>query len=210
MVSLRASCVRVLAFRGLLAQPSESEELPPTRRVPAYLCPLHNFFSSRANTSSAPKDDSGDPPADHQQRAPLPVCDCSPINLALLAKSILSDDDDDPSILSFCWKTLDMLLTGLGIALVEVSDHALALFDEVQMRLYVETEERGFRITLLLEFWTQWPEEGALVLSYSTTPSSSAILIAFLRKKNSQSVDWRVPEFVSLAHYFELFVTNCF
>ena len=33
---------------------------------------------------------------------------------------------------------------------------------------------------------------------------------AFVALENSQKVDWRTPDFGSLAHYFELFVTDCF
>ena len=33
---------------------------------------------------------------------------------------------------------------------------------------------------------------------------------AFVALENSQKVDWRAPDFGSLAHYFELFVTDCF
>jgi hypothetical protein len=164
IVALRASCVRALAFRGLLAQSTESEgELPPTRRFPTYLVPLYMFFSSRGNTSSTPEEDCGDPPAEasseqptiaeDQRRRRALLCDGPLINLTLLAKAILSNDDVDPSDLSLCWKTLDLLRTGLGIALVDVSDPALALFDEVhnETRRRAQAEERGFRITPLLE-----------------------------------------------------------
>ena len=162
IVALRASCVRGLAFRGLLAQSTESEgELPLTRRFPTYLVPLYTFFSSRGNSTS--KEDGGDPPAEvsseqptiaeDQRRRRALLCDGPLINLTLLAKAILLNDDVDPSDLSLCWKTLDLLRTGLGIALVEVSDPALALFDQVhnETRRRVQDEERGFRITPLLE-----------------------------------------------------------
>jgi hypothetical protein len=33
---------------------------------------------------------------------------------------------------------------------------------------------------------------------------------AFVALENSQKVDWRAPDFGSLAHYFELFVVDCF
>ena len=163
IVALRASCVRALAFRGLLVQSTDSEdELPPTRSFPAHLIPLYAFFSSRGNTSNPPRED-GDPPAevpseqptiaeDQRQQWAL-LCDGPLINLTLLAKAILSNGDVDPSELFFCWKTFELLRTGLGIALVEVSDHALALFDEVhnETRRCVQAEERGFRTAPLLE-----------------------------------------------------------
>jgi hypothetical protein len=163
-VALRASCVRALAFRGLLAQSTDSEgELPPTRTFPSYLVPLYAFFSSKGNTSNTPREDAGDSPAEvpseqptiaEDQRQCRALLSDGPLtNLTLLAKAILSNDDVDPSDLSFCWKTFDLLRTGLGIALAEVSDSALALFDEAhkETRRCVQAEERGFRIAPLLE-----------------------------------------------------------
>lgn len=52
----------------------------------------------------------------------------------------------------FCWKILDLLRIGLGISLVEVSDHALELFDEMhnETRRCVQAEERGFKSPFLL------------------------------------------------------------
>jgi hypothetical protein len=163
-VALRASCVRALAFRGLLVQSTEAEgESPPARRCPAYLVPLYAFFSSRGNSSNTMQEDGGGPHAeapseqptiaeDQRQRQAL-LYDGPLLNLALLAKAILSNDDVDRSNLSFCWKTFDLLRTGLGVALVEVSDPALAFFDDVhnETRRCVQAEERGFRITTLLE-----------------------------------------------------------
>ena len=163
-VALRASCVRALAFRGLLAQSTDSEgEFPQTRMFPSYLVPLYAFFSSRGNTSNAQREDEGDLPtevpseqptiAEDQRRCRALLCDGPLTNLTLLAKAILSNDDVDHSDLPFCWKTFDLLRTGLGISLVEVSDPALTLFDEVhqETRRCVQTEERGFRIAPLLE-----------------------------------------------------------
>ena len=104
-----STCLRV---RGLLAQSTDLEEnLAPTRRFPAYLVPLYAFFSSRGNASDAPRED-GDPLAevpseqlmmaeDQRQRRAF-LCDGPLINLALLARAILSSDDVDPSDLSFC------------------------------------------------------------------------------------------------------------
>jgi hypothetical protein len=198
IVSLQVSCVRALTFHSLLVQSSESEEeFPLTHMFPAFLCPLYNFFSSRGNMSSAPKDDSGDPPVEvsseqpaiaKEQRHQALLSDGLLINLALFAKAILSNNNVDPSILSFCWKTLNLLQTGLGIALVKVSDHVVVLFDEVHNETCqcVQTKERGFCITPLLEILDTVAQEGALVWSYMATPSSSTILIASLRKITSE------------------------
>jgi len=162
IMALRASCVRGLAFRGFLAQSAEGE-LPQTRRLPSYLAPLYTFFTSGGNLSGLRKEDGGDPLAgvtpelpaiaDDQRKQRALVRDGPLMNLALFAKAILSIDDVDPLQLSLCWKTLDLHRTGLGIALVDVSDPALALFDEVheETRKRVQTEEQGSQITPLLE-----------------------------------------------------------
>ncbi|KAN0129262.1 hypothetical protein V8E53_012961 [Lactarius tabidus] len=117
-------------------------------QVPCLPCSLEDGGSPHAEAPSEQPTI-----AEDQRRRQALLCDGPLLNLALLAKAILSNDDVDRSNLSFCWKTFDLLRTGLGVALVEVSDPALAFFDEVhnETRRCVQAEERGFRITTLLE-----------------------------------------------------------
>jgi hypothetical protein len=216
------------------------------------------------------------------------------INLTLLAKAILSHNDDvDPSTLSSCWKTLDVLRTAFRINRTDISGHSLKLFDDVhsKTRSRINAEEPGFSVERLLEildavdggrriskvfqdhpdikyhckadlvfgkdhirnpdlfrafahclphFVTYHPKtsvselmEGLVLrdhlwtslqvhLANSLRPNSSiqtmlhvfercciVIDAAFVALENSK-VDWRAPDFGSLAHYFELFVTDCF
>ena len=71
-VSLRASCVRSLAFQGLLTQltETEGESRPPTRRFPAHLVPLYTHFSSGGNTPCTPQDDNVNPQEATAEQSP--------------------------------------------------------------------------------------------------------------------------------------------
>ena len=71
-VSLRASCVRSLAFQGLLTQltETEGESRPPTRRFPAHLVPLYTHFSSGGNTPCTPQDDNVNPQEATPEQSP--------------------------------------------------------------------------------------------------------------------------------------------
>jgi hypothetical protein len=215
------------------------------------------------------------------------------INLMLLAKAILSQDIVDPSSLSMCWKTLDMLRSEFRIDRADVSAPSLKLFNEMHEETHrrVVTEEPGFSVVPLLEvldavdggrrlskvfqdhpnpkyrskaadlvfgkdhlrdpdlfyafakclphFITEHPDkstefmEGLVCydhlwislqvhLSNSLRPNGftpavlrvfdtccTVIDAAFVALETSK-VDWRAPNFGSLAHYFELFVTDRF
>jgi len=52
-----------------------------------------------------------------------------------------------------CWRTLDALLKGFGIARMEVSEFALAQFNKVLDKAHEhhQSEHRGFHIMPLLE-----------------------------------------------------------
>jgi hypothetical protein len=295
---LRAFCVRALAFQGFLTkclEPSleSAREGSPDVKIPGYFIPLHEFFSSVTlqyvwHTAVADEE-----PTNEDTMRTLPN-DAPFINLALLAKAILSHHDDvDPSTLSLCWKTLDILRTGFRINRTDLSGPSLKLFDDVhsKTRSRVGAEEPGFSVIPLLEvldavdggrrlskvfqdhpdpkyhckadlvfgkdhirspdlfrafahclphFVTHHPKqlvvelmEGLVLrdhlwtslqahLANSLRPNSSiqtmlhvfemccsVIDVAFVALENTK-MDWRAPDFGTLAHYFELFVTNCF
>jgi hypothetical protein len=297
-VDLRAFCVRALAFQGFLTRCLEqAREVSPDGKFPGHFIPLYTFFSL-ANTSQPPWQDAIQPPAGvSDEKAPANemwralLYDGPLINLTLLARAILLHDDVDPSRLSMCWKTLDILRSEFRITRVDVSDSSLALFNEIHetTRNYVRAEEPGFSAIPLLEildavaggrrlslvfqdhpkycrkadlvfgtdhlrnpdlfrafanclpdFVTKHPEkstefmEGLVCYDYlwaslqgnlwnslrsnSFIPTKlrvfdsccTVIDAAFVALEHSQKVDWRAPDFGSLAHYFELFVTDCF
>jgi hypothetical protein len=66
------------------------------------------------------------------------------INLTILAEAVHSGERAPPEGLSFCWKTLDMLVKQLGIARTEVSDDTLHRFDSVHDRIgeYVRKKDQ--------------------------------------------------------------------
>ncbi len=304
-VALRASCVRSLAFQGLLTQLTESAgESPLTRRFPTHLVPLHTFFSLGGNTSGTQQDDSLNPPpeatSDQSQMAKnremwrALLHDGPLVDLTLLAEAVVLHDGVDPSKLSFCWKTLELLLKGLGIARAEVSDSALAGFNHVhnktRKRVRIQTEEQSSSLTPLLEtldavargqrlsvvflryhkyhgradvvfgkehlrnanllqefasclpdfisvinhdesmkfmedlvredgLWTTLQDNLWNTLREDTPiPDKLSVFVAcctvldqaFLALEGSQNVDWRAPEFGSLAQHLEMFVARCF
>jgi hypothetical protein len=79
--------------------------------------------------------------------------DGSLVNLTILAPAVLSHEGAHPSSLSRCCRTLDILPKEPRIARTEVSESTLALFKKVhdETRDRVQGEERGFRVTSLLE-----------------------------------------------------------
>jgi hypothetical protein len=293
---IRAFCVRAITFHDFL-----TKCLKPDVKVPGYFIPLYTFFSS-VNMSQRPQQAPTGVSDEKELSFELPdngktsqtlLHDGPFINLTLLAQAILSRDDIDPSRLSMCWKTLDILRSGLRITKVDVSASSLAFFTEIheQTRNRVESEEPGFSVIPLLEildavdggrrlskvfqdhpnhkyrnkadlvfgmdqlrnpdlfqafahclpyFVANHPEKSielmkGLVcydhlwislqvhLSNSLRPNCfipatmrvfdtccAVIDAAFVALEDSQEVDWRAPDFGSLAHYFELYVTDCF
>jgi hypothetical protein len=300
----RAFCVRALAFRGFLTKCLEpslerlGEKLTDID-VPGYFIPLYTFFSEEAKKSPTLRPTPV--MVSHSKESSDKMCrtllnDGPLINLSLLAKAVLSQDDVDPSILSMCWKTLDILRSGFRINRADVSASALELFNQIHEETHrrVDAEEPGFSVIPLLEILdavdggrrlsmvfqdhpnpkyrtkanlvfgkdhlrnpdlfrafanclphfvtkhqAEHPEKSTelmeglvfndhlwislqVQLSNSLRPNSfipttlrtfemccTVIDAAFVALENSE-VDWRSPDFGSLAHYFELFVTDCF
>ena len=287
-VNLRAFCVRALTFQGFLTRCLEQARgVSPDGKFPGHFIPLYTFFSSQTPTGVFDEK----APANEDDIWRTLLHDGPLINLTLLATAILRHDDVDPSSLSMCWKTLDILRSALQITRVDVSDSSLAQFNEIheRTRSYVRAEEPGFSVIPLLEildavaggrrlsmvfqdhpkyccktnlvfgkdhlrnpdlfrafanclpdFVTKHPEEsmefmeGLVCDDYLWTslqvnlwnslrsncfiPTKLRIFdmcctvidAAFVALENSQKVDWRAPDFGSLAHYFEIFVTDCF
>jgi len=145
-VALRASCVTGLAFQGLLTNLTPLDvEKTPGRPFPDHLFPLYTFFCGRGNNDEAPND---------SERMWKTFLNDGPLaNLTFLADAILSHEAAHPQGLPLCWKTLDALLKEFGIARVEVSEFALAQFNEVlgKARKHHQNEHQGFRIKRLLE-----------------------------------------------------------
>jgi hypothetical protein len=155
---LRAFCVRALTFHEFLTRFLEPLRLSsPNDNIPGHFIPLYTFFSS-VNMSQTQQWDSILPVEDtahlgQDNRWQLLLNDGPLINLTLLARAILLNDDADPSSLSMCWKTLDKLRSEFRITRTDVSSSSLTLFNEIHeiTRRRVEDDEPGFSVVPLLE-----------------------------------------------------------
>jgi len=154
VVALRASCIRALAFHGLLAQIARSHaDSASNRPYPMSLVPLYMLFFQRDTHGAAQQlDVSGQIGEDGNRMWKKLLSDGPLINLTILAEAIHSGEHAPPESLSFCWKTLDMLVKQLGIARTEVSNNTQRRFDFVHDRIweYVRKQNQGFRISPLL------------------------------------------------------------
>ena len=183
-VALRASCVRGLAFQGILTHLTPADvEATPSQAFPIHLVPLYTFFCDGDNhetirqldnntpSTEVPNDPPGEAQSERMWKALLH--DGLLVNLTLLSRAILSHDRVHPRALSLCWKTLDTLLKEFGIAKMEVSESALAGFNEVLDKAHkrVQVGHRGFRVTPLLEILDMWPEAGVLAWCSWVIPS---------------------------------------
>ena len=290
---LRAFCVRALLFQGILTKCLEPTRVgSPNIKLPSHFLPMFTFFSWIINTpqeQQAHAEVSDEMDEDTKWRVLLH--DGPFINLTLLAEAILSQDDLGAATLSMCWKTLDILRSGLQINRADISDSSLRLFNLTHTKTlsHVESEEPGFSVIPLLEildavdggrrlsmvfqdhpkyrskgdlvfgkdhlrnpdlfhafasclphFVSKHPDklqdfmEGLVLYDHlwislqahlleSLRPNTfipatirvfdtccTVIDMALVALEKSQRVDLRTPDFGSLAHYFEIYVTDCF
>jgi len=157
-VALRASCVRGLAFQGLLTNLTPPDvEGTPSRPFPDHLLPLYTFFCDVGNDDSKGQlvnnPSSTEAPNNRDKMWKAFLNDGPLANLTLLADAILSHGAFYPRGLPLCWRTLDALLKEFGIARMEVSEFALAQFNKVLDKAHEhhQSEHRGFHIMPLLE-----------------------------------------------------------
>ena len=283
---LRAFCVRALVLQGILTKCLEPTRVgSPNTKVPSHFLPMFTVFSSIIDTLQADAEVS-----DEDTKWRVLLHDGPFINLTLLAEVILLHDDLDASTLSMCWKTLDILRSGLQINRADISDSSLGLFDLIhtKTRRRIKSEEPGFSVVPLLEildavdggrrlsmvfqdyprekyrnlvfgkdhlrnpelfhafasclpdFVSKHPDklkdlmEGLVLYDHlwislqahlvdSLRPNTfipgtirvfdtccTVIDTALVALENSQRVDLRTSDFGSLAHYFDVYVTDCF
>ena len=295
IMDLRPFCVRALVFQGILTKCLELARVGlPNIKVPSHFLPIFTFFSPIITwqEQQAPAEVSNEKEFfDEDTKWRVLLHDGPFTNLMLLARAIISHDhlDPDPASLSMCWKTLDILRSGLQVNRADISGSSLALFNQIhtKTRRRVESGELGFSVIPLLEIldavdggrrlsivFQDHPNYHALVFGMdhlrnpelfrafanclpqfvanhpadvviafmedlvlcdhlwislqvhlldslrpdSFTPAMirafdtccTVIDIAFLALEGSQKVDLRTPDFGSLAHYFEVYVTDCF
>ena len=159
-VALRASCVRGLAFQGLV-----SHLTTPDQPFPGHLEPLYSFICDEDNRESTrqPGNVALSTETRNNQRSDenktkweTLLHDGPLVNLTLLAQAILSHERHEhihPESLSLCWKALETLLMEFSIARMNVSEPTLKQFNKVleDAREHVQANHRGFRVTPLVE-----------------------------------------------------------
>ncbi len=285
-IALRASCIRALAVQGLVSQlvssTSDSKELS---QFPESLNPLLDFFLPNDNADLTRG--AGEMWKNLLHDVPLD-------NMKMLAEAVRMREHASPSSLTFCWTTLNILLTQLGTIHSKDPTPAQIDFNDLHEDVckYVHSDERGFRVMPLLEILDTIDRGRRLLMVFSGHPKyhnradvvfgkeylgNSDLLEAFAhclpdfiadnskspevcrgfmekvvrnddlwtslqvnlwntRKsdsptsdklhvledcctvldvtfsalEDSQEVDWRAPEFGTLAQHFESFISHCF
>ena len=128
-VALRASCVRGLAFQGLLMHLTPSDrEMIPDQTFPPHLSPLYRFVREHSERSQLTNDHppsvepSSNPPngGESESRWVVLLHDGPLLNLTLVAEAVIARVRDQSQDLSLCWKMLNTLLKEFGIARLEV------------------------------------------------------------------------------------------
>jgi hypothetical protein len=170
--ALRASCISAHAVQGLLSQlvPPDSGTTD-TSRFPASLIPIYHYLFPNDNTVTVRQPGDRPTPSAMEMWMSL-VLDGPLANLTRLAQAIRDLEHVPPSILPFCWKTLDVLLTQLGTIHSDKPTRAQSDFDNLHedTRTYVHGEEMGFRMTPLLEILDTVARGRRLTIVFTGSP----------------------------------------
>ena len=152
-IALRASCISALAVQGFLSQlvPPNSGTTDSSQ-FPASLVPIYNFLFPDDHTVTVPQ--LGDRPTPSAMEMWMSLIHDGPLaNLTRLAQAVRLREHAPHSSLSFCWNTLGILLISLGSTDSEEYTRTQSDFDILHenTRKYIHDDERGFRVTPLLE-----------------------------------------------------------
>jgi hypothetical protein len=192
-IALRASCISAHAVQGLL-----SHLVPPnggttdTSQFPASLIPIYNYLFPNNNTTPS--------------AMWMSLLHDGPLaNLTRLAQAIRDREHVPPSILSFCWKILDILLTQLGTIHSDELTRAQSDFDNLHedTRTYVHGE-MGIRITPLLKILDTVARGRRLLLVFSSRPKYHSRATVVFRKEYLQNSDL----LEAFAHCLPDFIAN--
>jgi hypothetical protein len=167
-IALRASCISALAVQGILSHlVSSNSGTTDSSQFPASLIPIYNYLFPNDNAVTVQL---GDPPIPSAMTSLL--LDGPLANLTRLAKAILGRKHVPPSILPFCWKILDILLTQLGTIPSDKPTRAQSDFDNLHedTRTYVHGGDKGFHMTPLLEILDTVARGRRLLLVFSSRP----------------------------------------
>ena len=172
-IALRASCVRALALQGLLsqlvAQDSRTTEHP---LFPASLIPMYQFLFP--NDDTVRRIDNGHvPESDEITGMWHTLLHDGPLaNLTTLSQAVRAGEHAPPLTLSFCWKTLDILLTQLGTIHSGEPTPAQTEFDNVHkgIHTYYVHEKQGFHVRPLLDILDTVARGQRLLMLFSDHP----------------------------------------
>ena len=174
-IALRASCVRALALQSLLsqlvAQESRTTEHP---LFPASLIPMYQFLFPNDDTGAIRRIDNGHAPEPEEiTRMWHTLLHDGPLaNLTTLSQAVRAGEHAPPLTLSFCWKTLDILLTQLGTIHSGEPTSAQKEFDNVHkgIHTYYVREKQGFRVRPLLDILDTVARGQRLLMLFSDHP----------------------------------------
>jgi hypothetical protein len=206
-ITLRASCISALAVQGFLSQLDSPPNSGTTdsSQFPASLIPIHNFLFPNDNTVTVSQP--GDRPTPSAMEMWMSLLHDGPLaNLTRLAQDVRAREHAPPSSLSFCWKTLDILLTRLGSTDSEEYTRTQSDFDILHedTRKYIHDEERGFRVMPLLEILNSVARGRRLLRVFSGHPKyHSRVDIVFGKEylRNSDLLE-------AFAHCLPGFIAN--
>ena len=155
MIALRASCIRALAVQGLLSHlVPKNNRTTDMSRFHAPLIPIYMFCFPNDHVDIISQLDRGDVPSPLViEKMWKSLLQDGPLaNLTTLAQAVRVREHTPPSTLSFCWKTLDILLTQLGTIHSEEPTSAQHHFNKLHkdIRMNIRSD-RGFRVTPLLD-----------------------------------------------------------
>jgi hypothetical protein len=147
-IALRASCIRALAVQGFLSNlvPLDSR-MTVSPQFPVSLLPIYQFFFPNDNMDIILQLDNGSRPSNEQIKIMWKslLHDGPLANLTTLGQAVYDGEHAPPSILSFCWKALDILLTQLGTIYSDEPTLAYSDFDNLHKNTHTYVhEERGF------------------------------------------------------------------
>jgi hypothetical protein len=158
MIALRASCITALAVQGLLSElVLPVSKTTDSSRFPISLIPIYTFFFAEENKDTILRLDKGGmvTPEENRSMWNSLLHDGPVANLTTLGETVLEREQGHapPLTLSFCWETLDILLTQIRAIHFTEPPRVQNDFDDLHetTRAHYHSEVQGFRVRPLLD-----------------------------------------------------------
>ena len=207
---MRALCISALSVQGLLSQLDPFDGgIPDSSPFPDSLAPIYNYlFPPSNNKVPVPQlENSPTPSADSAEEMWMSLLHDGPLaNLTRLANAIRDQEHVPPSILSFCWKILDILLPQLGTIRSDKPTRAQRDFDHLHenIRNYVHGDEMSFCLTPLLDIMDTVARGRRLLMVFSCRPKYHSRANVVFGKEYLQNGDL----LEAFAHCLPHFIAN--